>query len=108
LFEKIKDFYTFVPKMEDAKTTDDWIDRYKNIQTLQTDVGKEVLDKYIRLMSQMGDAQLSKDIYEGKLGRIYIELESGTKFLEPYRKVAQKICQQDQAQNIDASGCIPA
>lgn len=102
MFEKVKSYYTFVPKVEDAKNTDDWVARYKNIQSLQTDVGKEVVDKYARLMSQIGDAQESKDIYEGKLARIYIELETGKKFLEPYRKVAQKICQQGQAQNVPA------
>lgn len=94
LFERVKTHYTFVPKVEDAKHTEDWVARYKNIQSLQTDVGKEVVDKYAKLMSQIGDAQESKDIYEGKLARIYIELETGKQFLEPYRKVAQKICQQ--------------
>lgn len=58
-------------------------------------------------MGQIGDEQLTKDIYEGKLARIYIELESGTKLLEPYRKVAQKICEQDQAANVDGEGCLP-
>jgi hypothetical protein len=106
-FNRVKEFYTFTPKVEDAKTTVDWIARYDNINTLQIDVDKEIVEKYTNLMSQVGDAQLSKDIYEGKLGRIYIELETGKKFLDPYRKVAQKICQKDQAQNVDSSGCVP-
>lgn len=108
MFEKVKNHYTFVPKIEEAKSTDDWIARYKNIQSLQTDVGKEVVEKYAKLMSQIGDAQESKDIYEGKLARIYIELETGKKFLEQYRKVAQKICQQGQTQNVPASWCVPS
>lgn len=107
-FEKIKTFYTFTTKVQDAKTTDDWIARYENIDSLQTDIGQEVLLKYAGLMSQIGDAQLNKDIYEGKLGRIYIELELGKKLLEPYRKVAQKICREGQGINTDASGCVPA
>lgn len=106
-FEKIKTFYTFVPKVEEAKTTDDWVDRYKNIQELQTDVGQEVLVKYLGLMSQIGDAQLTKDTYEGKLGRIYIELQTGIDQIAPMRKVAQKICSQDQTSNVDAAGCEP-
>lgn len=95
VLQRIKGFYAdLLPKVQDAKNTDDWIARYDNLNRIQTDVDKEIIEKYVNLMSQVGDAQLSKDIYEGKLGRIYIELETGKKFLDSYRKVAQKICKQ--------------
>ncbi len=103
----MKKLYSFTPKLDEAQTTDDWITRYQNLKTLQTDVGADVLMQYKSLMDQIGDEQLTKDIYEGKLGRIYIELESGTKLLEPYRKVAQKICSQDQTSNEKGAGCDP-
>lgn len=95
------------PKPDEAESTDDWVARYQNIQALQTDVGQEILSKYQGLMSQIGDAQLTKDTYEGKLGQIYIELQTGIDQIEPMRKVAQKICSQDQTSNVSATGCEP-
>jgi hypothetical protein len=91
-FEKMKGLYSFTPKPETAPDTDAWIARYKNIQTLQADVAKDVLERYQLLMDQIGEEQMLKDSIEGRLGRIYIELESGTRLLEPYKKVARDVC----------------
>jgi hypothetical protein len=103
----ISSYYSFTPPVEEARTTDDWLARYRNREVLQTDVAVEILEQFMTLRDQIADEQISKDTYEGKLGSIYIELESWVKLLEPYRKVAQKICSQDQTSNAAGSGCIP-
>ncbi len=106
-FEDMKSIYSFAPKLEEAKSTDDWLAVYRSNATLVTNIGQEVLAKYIYLRDQIADEQITKDTYEGKLGRIYQELNSSVRLLEPFRKVAQKICSQDQTSNEAGSGCKP-
>ena len=103
----ISSYYSFTPPIEEARSTDDWLARYRNKEVLQTDVAVEILAQYRTLRDQIGNEQLSKDSYEGKLGSIYVELDSATRLLEPYRKVAQKIWSEDQTSNAAGSGCIP-
>jgi hypothetical protein len=100
-------YYSFAPPVEEAKTTDDWLARYRNLESLKTDVAVEITTQFITLRDQIGNEQISKDSYEGKLGSMYTELESGIKLLRQYRKVAQKICSQDQTSNEKGSGCEP-
>jgi hypothetical protein len=103
----ISSYYSFTPPIEEAKSTDDWLERYRNKETLETDVAVEITLQFMTLRDQIGNEQISKDSYEGKLGSIYLELDSATRLLEPYRKVAQKICAQDQTSNAAGSGCTP-
>ncbi len=71
---------------------------------MQSNLALEILSDYRGLMDQIGDEQVSKDIYEGKFARIYIELERGTRLLDADREIAQETCKQ-QTTNETGSAC---
>jgi hypothetical protein len=106
-FDNLKSSFTFVPPIETAKNTDEWLLRYKNLSIIKNNIAQEINAQFIYQMDLIGNEQVSKDDYEGKLGSIYISIEAARKKLEGYRKVARKICKLDQASNVDAAGCEP-
>ena len=98
-FAEFKKVYDGISSgLEESKTTDEWVQRYENIQAMETDIGKEILLDYQSLVDRIGDENLSTDQINGKLTGILAEIDTATKTLEPYRELAQKACK-GQTQN---------
>ena len=56
------------------------------------------MSDYLSLTTRIGDENLTTDETMGHLAAIYTELDTTTKMLAPYRKIAKDTCNQ-QTQN---------
>lgn len=106
-FDNFKANLDFAPKPSTSVSTDQWLSRLKNLQNLGNDLMIEITGQFKQQMDNIGDGQLAKDTYQGKLGDIYIQLEAAQEWLKWMRKISRKICKQDVTKNVDAGGCDP-
>lgn len=86
------------PKPEDSKNTDQYLERYRNLGDLKTEVGKEVAAEFEQAKASISDENVSVDNNVGQLIEMHVILSKTLKAIDPYKKTSTKACK-DQAQN---------
>lgn len=81
-----------------SRNTEEYLDRYSDIQALKTDLAREIYVDYQSLVDRISDENLNADENIGRLADIYNEVDATAKLIDPYRKVAKETCNQ-QTQN---------
>ncbi|MFZ4461009.1 MAG: hypothetical protein ACOYN2_00180 [Patescibacteria group bacterium] len=87
-------YKSLTTNLGESKNTDQYLDRFRNIQSLKTDLAKEIYSDYQTLMDSIGDENLNTDEINGRLTDIYNEVESTTKILGPAGRIAKDTCNQ--------------
>ncbi len=90
------------PKPEDAKNSDDYLERYRNLARLKGDVASEIADDYIQASASISDDNVSADNNVGQLLEMHVILSKTMKTMAPYCETSRKACL-DQAGNVPAN-----
>lgn len=89
------------PKPEDAKNTDDYLERFVNLAELKSDVAGEISRDYVQAAASLSDDTATADDNVGQLLEMHIILSKTLKSLAPYCETSRKACL-DQAGNVPA------
>ncbi|MFZ3233664.1 MAG: hypothetical protein WA194_09380 [Patescibacteria group bacterium] len=90
------------PRPEDAKNSDDYLERYRNLARLKSDVASEIADDYIQAKASISDDNASADNNVGQLLEMHVILSKTMKTMAPYCETSRKACL-DQAGNVPAN-----
>lgn len=93
-FEKIGQ-----PRPEDAKNSDEYLERYRNLAEMKTDVAQEIAEDYLQTLSFISDENVSTDNNLGQLVEMHVLLSKTLKAIDPYKKTSSEACK-GQAKNM--------
>lgn len=90
------------PKPEDAKNSDEYLERFVNLAELKSDVAGEIARDYQQALASISDDSATADDNVGQLLEMHIILSKTLKTLAPYCETSRKACL-DQAGNVPAN-----
>lgn len=90
------------PRPEDAKNTEEYLERYKNLVDLKTDLGKEIGAEYEQARSLISSENVSVDENVGQLLEMHVVLSKTINTMRPYCETSRQACLQ-QAKNVAAN-----
>lgn len=80
------------PKPEDAKNTDEYLERFVNLAELKSDVAGEISRDYVQAAASLSDDTAVADDNVGQLLEMHIILSKTLKTLAPYCETSRKAC----------------
>lgn len=89
-----KNYNDLIDNLNKSNNTDQYLDRFRNIESLKTNLAKEIYTDYQSLMDSISDENLNTDEINGRLTDIYNEVNNMTTVLNPARRVAKDTCNQ--------------
>lgn len=90
------------PNPEGAKSTDEYLERYKNLVEFKTDVGNEIAAEYEQARSLISSENVSVDENVGQLLEMHVILSRTINTMRPYCETSRQACLQ-QAKNVAAN-----
>ncbi len=78
--------------LEESKTSDEYVERLQNVQTVQTDVGADIATEYERYLAIVGTENVASDENLGQLMEMHALVSKTVKSLEPAVRSCQETC----------------